>query len=346
MKALMVGLGGVGQRHLRNLRQLTGEDTTILAYRSRGLSHVLTDGLAISPNRDLETDHNVRVFDSLTSALAERPDVTFICNPTSLHMPVALAAAHAGSHLFIEKPLAHDLEGLDELVDVVNKQRLVALVGYQLRFHPCLRALQALLERQAVGRVLAVRIEVGEYLPGWHPYEDYRQMYASRRDLGGGVILSQIHELDYACWLFGRPTRVFALGGHLSSLEIDVEDTASILMNCTRDGATVPVHVHQDYVQRPASRTCQVIGDAGKILMDLREPSVRLFGPEGEAMPLDPILPFERNQLFVDEMTHFLACVYGEQTPVVTVENAAFSLRVALAAQQSIASGEVVEVGR
>ena len=146
--------------------------------------------------------------------------------------------------------------------------------------------------------------------------------------------------------MFGRPTRVFALGGHLSRLEIDVEDTASILMDCAMDGRTVPVHVHQDYVQRPASRTCQVIGDAGKILMDLRESSVRLFGPEGEAIPLDPIPPFERNQLFLDEMSHFLACVSGEQTPVVTVENAAFSLRVALAAQQSIATGQVVEVAR
>jgi len=346
VKALMVGLGGVGQRHLRNLRALMGDDTTVLAYRSRGLSHVLTDGLNIRPNCDLETEYNVRVFSDLTDALAERPDVTFICNPTSLHMPVALAAARAGSHLFIEKPLSHTIDGIDELADVVKARGLMALVGYQLRYHPCLRALHALIEQRVVGRILAVRIEAGEYLPGWHPYEDYRQMYASRRDLGGGVILSQIHELDYACWLFGRPTRVFAVGGHLSPLEIDVEDTASILMDVTMDGQAIPVHVHQDYIQRPASRTCQVIGDAGKILMDLREPSLRLFDGDGTAVALAPIAPFERNQLFLDEMAHFLACVRGEQTPVATLADAALSLRVALAAKRSMDTRQVVELGQ
>ena len=86
---------------------------------------------------------------------------------------------------------------------------------------------------------MAVRIEVGEYLPGWHTYEDYRQMYASRADLGGGVILSQIHELDYLYWLFGLPKRVFALGGHLTRLEVDVEDIASILLEC-RSRPAVP----------------------------------------------------------------------------------------------------------
>ena len=101
-----------------------------------------------------------------------------------------------------------------------------------MRFHPCLQRLHELVQEKKVGRILSVRAEIGEYLPGWHTYEDYRQMYASRQDLGGGVILSQIHELDYLYWLFGLPRSVYALGGHLSRLEIDVEDTADILMEC------------------------------------------------------------------------------------------------------------------
>ena len=132
-----------------------------------------------------------------------------------------------------------------------------------------------------MGRIVAVRAEVGEYLPGWHPYEDYRQMYASRAELGGGVVLSQIHEIDYIYWLFGMPRRVMAIGGHLSSLEIDVEDTASILMECVVDGRPIPVHLHQDYVQRPPSRTCQVIGDEGKILVDFRNLCVKHFDGSG-----------------------------------------------------------------
>ena len=236
MKFLMIGLGGIGQRHLRNLRALAGPSAEVLAYRVRRQTHVLTDQLQIENQAGLEEKYAVRLHTDLDAALAEQPAAALICNPSSLHVPVALKAAAAGCHLLLEKPLSHNLEGVDELIGVMAGKGLVGLVAYQMRFHPCLRRLRELLAAGAVGRIVAVRAEVGEYLPGWHPYEDYRQMYASRAELGGGVVLSQIHELDYLYWLFGMPRRVMAMGGHLSSLEIDVEDTASILMECVVDG--------------------------------------------------------------------------------------------------------------
>jgi predicted dehydrogenase len=344
MKALFVGLGGVGQRHLRNLRAVAGEAVELLAYRVRRLTHVVTDTLGIESGADLEKKYGLRVFGDLDEALCQRPDAVFICNPSSLHTEVALKAAEAKCHLFIEKPLASSWQDIDRLIALVEKNRLATLVGYQLRFHPVLRHLHALLQERAVGRVLAVRIEVGEWLPGWHPYEDYRQMYASRKDLGGGVVLSQIHEMDYVYWLFGRPRRVFALGGKLSSLEIDVEDVAAILLQCEREGQTVPVEMHLDYVQRPPSRTCTVIGDAGKIAVDLRAPSIELFNASGERADFRRIGDFQRNQLFLDEMAHFLACVRGEQKSVVTVRDGAESLRMALAVKESLANGNVVSL--
>ena len=344
MKVLMAGLGGIGQRHVRNLRTLLGSDVDIIAYRTRRLRHVLTDRLQIEPGSDLEEKYQVRAYEDVDQAIAQGPDVVFICNPSSLHIPIALSAAKAGCHLFIEKPLSDSYDGVEELISLVEDQHLIATVGYQMRFHPCLQHLRSLLRRQAIGQVLTVRVEVGEYLPGWHAYEDYRQMYASRRDLGGGAILSQIHELDYIYWLFGLPRRVFALGGHLSSLEIDVEDTASILMECVVDGQPVPVHVHQDYVQRPPSRTCQVIGDTGKILVDFHGPTVRVFDGLGQLAESRAFEGFQRNQLFLDELNHFLACVKGDETPMVTVREGAQSLRMALAAKESLEMGDVVKL--
>jgi predicted dehydrogenase len=259
-------------------------------------------------------------------------------------MAVALKAARVGCNLFIEKPLSHEWVGVRELTDVVEAKDLVALVGYQMRFHPCLRRLRELLAQGAIGRIVAVRVEVGEYLPGWHAYEDYRSMYASRADLGGGVILSQIHELDYVYWLFGLPSRIFALGGHLSALDIDVEDTASILMECNVDGRPIPVHVHQDYIQRPSSRTCQIVGDAGKVLVDFNALSVAFFGAEGEVVEMSKFEGFERNQLFLDEMSHFLACLERREAPLVTIRDGAQSLRMALAAKESLRTGRAVDV--
>src|SRR5262249_19596141 len=149
--------------------------------------------------------------------------VTFVCNPSSLHVPVALAALGAGSHVFVEKPLSNNTNNVDVLIAEAKRTGLVGYVGCQFRFHPAVKDLQRSLETGGIGRVLAVRAVVGEYLPGFHLYEDYRSMYAARRDLGGGVVLTQIHELDYLSLLFGMPRRVFAIGGHLSKLEVDVE---------------------------------------------------------------------------------------------------------------------------
>ncbi|MDR3639328.1 MAG: Gfo/Idh/MocA family oxidoreductase [Isosphaeraceae bacterium] len=344
MKVLMIGLGGIGQRHLRNLHSLLGDDLVVSAYRVRRLAQVVTDRLTIEPGSDIEKKYNVRVFDDLDCALAQRPDVALVCNPSSLHVPVALRAARAGCHLFLEKPLSHELDSVGELIEEVNSRGLVGLVGYQLRFHPCLTRLHDVLRGGMVGRVVAVRMEVGEYLPGWHTYEDYRHMYASRPELGGGVILSQIHEMDAIYWLFGLPSRVYSIGGHLSRLEIDVEDTASTLMSCQSDGQTFPVHLHQDYVQRPPSRTYQVIGDSGKVVVDLREPSITRYEADGEIAEHTTFDRFERNQLFLDEMTHLLACLRGEQIPAVSLHDGVQSLRMALAAKRSIETGRVIEL--
>lgn len=344
MKFLIAGLGGIGQRHVRNLRMLLGPAAEILAYRVRGDSPTLTDSLGVEAGPSVDEKYRLKVMTDLDAALAEGPDAVLICNPSSLHMSIALKAAQAGAALFVEKPLSNNLDGVHELVDLVEAKQLVGLVGYQMRFHPGLRRAHALLEAGAIGRVVAVRIEVGEYLPGWHTYEDYRQMYASRADLGGGVILSQIHELDYVYWLFGMPRRVFALGGHLTRLEVDVEDTASILLECVVDDRVIPVHVHQDYIQRPPSRTCEVIGDAGKILIDLRQVTLTAFDAEGNVTESLSNPAFERNQLFLDEMTHFLACLDGRETPRVSIRDGARSLAIALAAKESIETGRVIDL--
>jgi predicted dehydrogenase len=211
-----------------------------------------------------------------------------------------------------------------------------------MRFHPCLRRLRELLAGRVVGRVVSVRVFVGSSLPAWHAYEDYRELYAGRRDLGGGVILTQIHELDYVSWLFGPPARVFAIGGRLGDLEIDVEDTASLLLECAVDGRMVPVHVHQDYRSRPPARTCEVIGEDGRIEVDLEACRLRVFDVRGQTTESAVHEDFDRNDMFVEEMAHFLACARREAIPHVSVAEGARSLRLALAARESIETGTVV----
>src|SRR5262249_3203022 len=140
---------------------------------------------------------------------------------------------------------SHTWDGVDRLSRTVATRGVVAMVGSQWRFHPCVAAARGLVaDDDPLGPLVGAEIEYQEYLPDWHPYEDYRQSYAARAELGGGVVLTQIHDYDIACHLFGIPVAAKAAGGHLSSLETDVEDTVDARLFTTNGRfATLPAEV-------------------------------------------------------------------------------------------------------
>lgn len=343
-KVLIIGLGGIGQRHTRNLRTLLGDSVEILAFRQRRLTHVVTPTLNAEHDRNVEDVYNIRSFDTLEAALAEHPNTAFIANPTRQHVPVAIQCARAGCDLFLEKPVSDSLDGTDELLQLVRDNQLIAMVGYQLRFHPCIQRLAAIVHSGALGNLLAVRSTLGEFLPNWHPYEDYRTMYAARADLGGGVVLTQIHELDFLYSIFGAPSRIYSVGGHWSDLDVDVEDTATSLLEVPWHGRTLPIQLHTDYLQSPPVRQTEVLGDRGRVLVDLPSLTVSLFKrntPEPEIFRLDN---FDRNTLFLDQTRHFLDCINTRSKPVVDLADGLASLRIALAIKQSIATHAPVDL--
>lgn len=344
MKVLLIGLGGIGQRHARNLRALIGSELELIAYRTRRRPGVITPSLSVDESRNVEIEYGIRSFDSLESALAEHPAVAFVCNPTSLHMEAAIKCAAAGCDLFIEKPLASNLNNVERLLDLVRANALVVMIGYQLRFHPCIPRLRSLLKDDAIGSLLAVRAIVGEYLPYWHRYEKYEDGYAARADLGGGVLLSQIHDMDYLYSFFGVPHRLFAAGGHWSSLQIDVEDVASVMMQFSWRERDLPVHLQMDYLQYPPKRQCELLGESGKVLVDFvsNELMISLYaGASSDTMKFEG---FDRNQLFLDELRHFLRCVTNREQPEISLEDGIQSLRMAVAAKKSMITGQMVDL--
>ncbi|GGC99269.1 Gfo/Idh/MocA family protein [Halopseudomonas salina] len=344
MKILFCGLGGIGQRHLRNLRLLLGDALEVHAYRVRGQRIKLLDNLTIDEGADLEKDYAIQVHHELAEALAQQPAAVFICNPNALHVPVALECVRAGVPVFMEKPLASDLTDVDQLLAEVEKRKLLFHVGYNFRFHPGLQRLKTLLEKGFFGRLVSVRSEIGEYLPNWHRYEDYRQMYAARADQGGGVILSQIHEMDLIYWYFGLPRSLVCHGGHLSGLEIDVEDTASSLMRFEGDNGCFPLMLHQDFVQRPPSRRFKIVGDAGCAEMDLIANCLYVYDEVGELCEQNDFAGFNRNDMFLAQARHFLDCLTNGTKPVVDITEGVQSLRMALAARRSLREGCEVQL--
>ncbi|MBI3637448.1 MAG: Gfo/Idh/MocA family oxidoreductase [Candidatus Rokubacteria bacterium] len=344
MRFLIAGLGSVGQRHVRNLRHLLGDDAEIFAWRVRGRDVVIDDRLNAEYGRRPEDAYRLaRVLD-LPAGLALSPDAVIVANPIAFHLDTARAAVAAGCHVFVEKPLADRWDGIPDLIASVHAQNLVGYVGYQMRFHPGLQRVKRWLEDGAIGDVVSASLHFGEYLPGAHPYEDYREGHTARRAEGGGVILALSHELDMAHWLFGMPTRVYAAGGHLSGLAIDVEDTATIVLECRVRGRLLPVHVHLDFVERPPHRFGCIVGEQGSIRWDHQDNTVACYEVSADRWRTESFLDVERNHLFLDEMRNFLRAIEGKEDPAIPLEEGAKALKVALAVRASLGNGRTTEV--
>jgi predicted dehydrogenase len=322
MKFLIAGLGSIGRRHFRNLRVLGERD--IVLYRTHH-STLPDDELADFP---VETD--------LRAALAYGPDAAIISNPTSLHLDVAIPAAQCGCHLLIEKPISHSLAHLDELEQVVRENDIKVLVGYQFRFHPGLQQARKLLQDHAIGEPLSVHAHWGEYLPAWHPWEDYRQGYSARQELGGGAVLTLSHPLDYLRWFFGEVEAISAFTGQ-KGLHMPVEDAAEIVLRF-KDGVLGSVHL--DYLQRPPAHWLEILGTRGTLRWDNTDGSVRILqvGEDekiGTWQEFTAPQGFERNSMFLDELRHFIQVVRGKVKPVCNLQDGEIALDLALKALAS-----------
>jgi len=330
-KFLIAGLGSIGRRHFRNLIALDEKDIVLLRSHRATLPD---DELAGYP---VETD--------LMEALKKHePDAVIVANPTSLHLDVAIPAAEAGCHILLEKPVSNSLDRLDVLKKSAQKSGSKILVGFQFRYHPTLNKARELIQQNALGKILTVHAHWGEYLPNWHPWEDYRQSYASRADLGGGVIVTLTHPLDYLRFILGDVESLWSFNGHISPLEIDVEDTAEIGLKFS-NGAIGSVHLN--YVQRPPVHCLEIVGTQGTLRWDNADGVLHFFkmpakfGTWSDNPPAAVVeqykLPdgFERNQLFVAQTRHFIEVVRGESEPVCSLDDGIQALRLALAAKES-----------
>ncbi|MBA4375093.1 MAG: gfo/Idh/MocA family oxidoreductase [Anaerolinea sp.] len=326
MKTLIAGFGSIGKRHLNNLRALGETDFVLL--RSHHSTLPESDILGIP----VETD--------ISAGLAHHPDAVIISNPTSLHLEVAIPAARAGCSILLEKPVSHNMERVKELQTAIKMGGGQVLVGFQFRFHPVLRQIKQWLEYGKIGRPVSSRAHWGEFLPGWHPWEDYRKGYSARVDLGGGAVHTLSHSLDYLRWLFGEAKNLWAFTSSQSGLELEVEDTAEIGIQF-QNGVLSSVHL--DYVQRPPEHTLKIVGSKGTIEWDNAKGSARLYNAENQSLE-ETSTPagFERNQLFMDEMSHFLAIVYRQEKPVCSLEDGIAALKMAEAVHRSSAEQTLI----
>lgn len=227
-KIFFVGLGGAGQRHLRIFKKFLPAQTEFSAYRAIEKTPLLHSNFSVNNDSTLEKKYDLKLFDTLEHGFDNKPDLVVISTPSSLHYDTAKMAAERNVSIFIEKPFSHNLDGFEEFKDLVLKNNLYFFVSFQRRFHTFLKKIKEIISNNGLGKIITADFNVCSYVPQWHAYENFKELYACRKDLGGGVLLTEIHELDLCYWYFGLPKSVFCAGGNYSDIKLDVEDTVHL----------------------------------------------------------------------------------------------------------------------
>jgi len=314
----VLGTGSIGARHLRVLRDLVGAPVSAVPVRA-------------SRRWELE-DQRFKVCSTLEEAVAGGARAVVVATDTARHMADLGAALKLGCCVLVEKPLSPMASGLAELARSINGTNQRVYIACDLRFDASLLHFRQRLPE--IGKAHSVRIECQSYLPDWRPGRDYRQSY-SAREAEGGVLLDLIHEIDYAVWLFGPPSQVFARLANFGRLGIAAEESADLYWQAP--GGTA-VSIRLDYLTPSTHRNMSVYGEWGEIEWDGVAQSVSLCcrdSMERRDFPEGP------DATMRDQDAAFLeAASGGDADTLTTFAEGALAVSICDAARRSSMSGK------
>jgi predicted dehydrogenase len=320
-RVLVSGAGSIGTRHLKNLKA-AGLDDLIVVDPNESLAFKIGNELDVS------------FFTDFSTALAETtPGIVFICTPPAVHVAQAKAAIDAGADVFCEKPLSNTLDGVDALIAAAKAKKAVTMVGCNMRFHPGPAAVKLLLDSGVIGKVISAKVETRSYLPHWRPQQDYKKSY-SADPVQGGICLDGIHEIDLALWYLGPATMTGAKTISAESIGLPNVDGMTDIQLKHASGATSAVHLN--FIEPEYRRLCEFVGERGRITWDFTEGTTRVFGENGDEIEsIAQPKGWQMNDMYVDELAHFLAAVQSRSRTCLPVEESVESLKIALAARKA-----------
>ncbi|MBK8982288.1 MAG: Gfo/Idh/MocA family oxidoreductase [Ignavibacteria bacterium] len=314
MNFLIFGLGSIGRRHAGILSGIEGNKIFACRTGKSGIKSSEKFPYTEIDQSDNFADHNI--------------DGALITNPTSMHIETALKIAEYGIPLFIEKPLGNELHDVKRLQEITKEKNIPVLMGYNFLHHSGIKLIKKLIKENKIGKVISAKSQFGTYMPDWHKDEDYKKSYASNSVMGGGVILTSIHEQNYLTDLFGEVTEVKAMktGGNI--LDIKAEEGAEILMR--HEGGVVS-NIHLNFYQKPYYRNCQVIGTEGTIYWDFLIPAVKILYKDKTEIIKTGKGAFELlDESYTEQMQHFTEVIKGNSKPAADLYRGVKDLETAL----------------
>jgi len=297
---LFLGLGGAGQRHLRILREKL-PNVRMIGARRTGKTPVLNSDFTVKNGTSLESEYDIEFFKDVNEAYEQKPDLVVIATPTSDHAESIIKAAKNKANILVEKPGAMNIKQAHNVVSAVKDNKVGFFISYQRRFHPLIVRLRSVLDSHKIGKLMSVRVAVSSYVPDWHPYEDFHDLYACRSDLGGGVLRTESHEIDMIALLFGLPEQIFSIGGCRGKFDIDVEDSANLLF----DYSSFSVQMSLCFMQKKQERSFKFFGQDGWVELDLIKQKLTVYRDDSEGIDVYENI-VDNDKLFQLQANYFL----------------------------------------
>ncbi len=287
---VVFGAGSIGERHIRNLWQLGFRNITI--FRQRNL-----------PFRDI-ADAKVTVIKTWEQVDKLKPIAAIITSPTSFHTSQTIECVKRNIHVLVEKPLSNTTEDFQELKNIIENRSAFVYVGYMMRFHPLIAKAKQIIDSKEYGDVISMQSKWAEYLPDWHPWEDYRTSYAAQKRLGGGVALTLSHEIDVCNFLANSKVRTsFIQKNYKSKLEIDVESGADILIKYENESTS---NIHLNFYEKCKERFLRIVLDDASLIFDYFNSTLTIKTNFQDDIVLTEN-DFDRNDMFVEQTKYFFS---------------------------------------
>lgn len=319
-RLLIIGAGSIGERHIRCF-QATGRAAVAFVEPNPQLCRTIADR------------YSVASFSSVDDALQNDFDAAVIATPAHTHVPIAMQCARKRMTLFIEKPLAVELDGVADLIDLSARNNVPVGIAYVHRAHPAIQAMHKAIHSGNYGRPLQLVVNCGQHFPFYRPA--YASTYFAKRASGGGAVQDALtHFFNTAQWLVGWFDEVVADAARQSLPNVEVEDTAHVL---ARHGSVLASYALNQYQAANEISIC-VVCEHGTLKFEMHRNTLLTQQDPAASWSVLGQYPMERDDWFTRQANMFMDVVSGAAPPRCTLEEGLHTLHVNRAVLRSIES--------
>lgn len=292
-----MGAGSIGERHIEILL-------------NEGFSNIYVLRRKKSKNFRNLFKPDITIITSWNSISTINFTFAIIANPSSLHMRSAISCLNRGMHVLVEKPLSNNLKSFRELKRIVKQKKLLVYVGYMMRFHPLIKKIDKFILKKTYGDVVSIESKWAEYLPDWHPWEDYKDSYASIKSLGGGAALTLSHDIDLVKYLSkSQVKKSYGIKNHINLLGIDVEGAVDIIINY-KNGITSNSNL--SFHQKNKERFLKILFEKAQVFINFETNLMKVYINRTKKITTHKVKNFDRNNLFIDQFRNFINIIESD----------------------------------